>query len=484
MIALGRATAGRPNPHPSVSVERCVDGITNVACARMFSLRAMRSLRFNAGPLVFVWSIWAALSWYFVDLVQTFGVDCPYFDEWEMIPALTGNQPITLKWLWSQHNEHRIFLPRLLYLAVEKMARYDFRAGMFFDAFALSASAAALIVLVRRMRGRTEYADAFFPLLVLNLGQAQTFTNSFQICLVAGTMLFVTVLLVSMHARSLGFRSSVALGCCVVLLPLVGGHGVALVPALAACVVMTGWSLRGEPQGRWKTLLVWALAAIAVALTAFYFVNYTRPAKHPVSPGMRATVDASVQFLTTGFGAAARFCWPETRLLFFVLSGSSIVALIAVFQNRPEERARAARLLLFLVALVSLALGIGWARNALGATALFASRYVALAAPFWCAIYLAWELVDRAPVRRFVQMTLLFCAAALVVENQQDAKREAPFFRDVRQSVVVDLRAGVPLDTLVTRHKSQLYYGDRAALVDRMRMLHAKNIGVFRLLKE
>jgi hypothetical protein len=433
---------------------------------------------------VFVWAIWATLSWYLVDFVQTFGVDCPYYDEWEMIPALTGNQAITLKWLWSQHNEHRIFVPRLLYLAIEKVARYDFRAGMFFDAFALSAAAAALMILVRRIRGRTEYTDAFFAVLVMNLGQAQTLTNSFQLCLVAGTMLFVTVLLLAMHARSLGFRSSVGLGVCAILLPLVGGHGVALVPALSACVVMTGWSLRGEPRGRWKMLAVWALAVIAMALTAFYFVDYTRPAKHPVSPSMGATLEASIQFLTTGFGTASRFGWPQTKYLFFALSGASVVALIVVFKNRPEERARATRLLLCIVGLVSLALGIGWARNALGASALFASRYAALAAPFWCAIYLAWELVDRAPLRHFVQMTLLFCAAALAVANQQDGTREAPYFRDVRQSVVVDLRAGLPLDALVTRHKSQLYYGDRAALVDRMRMLHAKNIGVFRLLKE
>ena len=449
---------------------------------RMFLLRDTRALRANAGPLVFVWSIWAAFCWYLVDFVRAFGVDCPYFDEWEMIPTLTGNQPITLKWLWSQHNEHRIFLPRLMYLAVEKVARYDFRAGMFFDVFALGAAAAALIVLVRRIRGRTEYTDAFFPVLVLNLGQAQTFTNSFQICLVAGTLLFVAALMLSVHAARLGFRSSVALGVCAILLPLVGGHGVALVPALAVCVVITGWGLRGEPRGRWKMLFVWALAGIAVALTAFYFVNYTRPAKHPVSPGIGATLDASVQFLTTGFGAAARFGWPQTRFLFFALVGASVVALIVVFKNRPEERARAARVLLFLVAMASLALGIGWARNALGASALFASRYVALAAPFWCAIYLAWEFLDRAPVRHFVQMTLLFCASTLVVANHQDAKREAVYFRDVRQSVVLDLRAGMQLEPLVTRHKGQLYYGDRAALVERMKMLRDKKIGAFGLL--
>ena len=57
------------------------------------------------------------------------------------------------------------------------------------------------------MRGRTEYADAFFPLVLLNLSQAQNLTNSFQVVFMAGVMLMVTVLLLSAHAQRLGFRA-------------------------------------------------------------------------------------------------------------------------------------------------------------------------------------------------------------------------------------------------------------------------------------
>ena len=106
------------------------------------------------------------------------------------------------------------------------------------------------------------------------------------------------------------------------------------------------------------------------------------------------------------------------------------------------------------------------------------------AAPFWCAIYLVWELVDRAELRHFMQTTLLFCAAALAIANQQDGVHEAPYFRDVRRAVVTDLRAGLPLGALVNRHYGKMYYGDRALLIERLRLLHAKNIGVFKLLQE
>jgi hypothetical protein len=158
--------------------------------------------------------------------------------------------------------------------------------------------------------------------------------------------------------------------------------------------------------------------------------------------------------------------------------------MVSVFWNRPEERGRAARLLLFLMALASLALGTGWARTALSPVAMHASRYSALAAPFWFAIYFVWELVDQVRIRHFVQTTMVFFAAALCVPNKQDGAREGASYRDLRQRVVVDLRAGMPVDELVNRHYSRMYYGDRRRLIERLNSLHAKNIGVFKLLRQ
>lgn len=445
--------------------------------------RAPRAWQSNWGPQVFVWGIWLALTCMMLGFVKTFGVDFPYYDEWEMVPTLMGAKHITLKWLWSQHNEHRIFIPRLVYLVVERVARYDFRAGMYFDALALSASAAALILLARRARGYTKYTDAFFALVLLNLGQAQNLTNSFQVAFISGTLLSLAALALSALPQ-LGFRGAVALGICTAMMPLLGGHGLALVPALALAVVFTGWGLRRSPRGGRKMLVVWALAALAVGLMAFYFVGYERPAKHPLTHDMKPILDSAIQFLTVGLGSAVHLGWPETEVPLLLVLGASIVALIWVALKRPGDRGTAIRLLLFLGAMVSLSLGISRARAALGKEALFASRYAALAAPFWCAIYFAWELLDNERIRRFAQTALLFFAAAFIVANHQDGAKEAPWFRDIRQGVVNDLKAGVTLHDLVARYYGRMYFGGRDVLIERMRLLHARKIGVFEQLKE
>jgi hypothetical protein len=48
----------------------------------------------------------------------------------DSVRRLCGAEPVTLSWLWSPHNEHRIPLPRLLYLSSYTLAGDDVRGAM------------------------------------------------------------------------------------------------------------------------------------------------------------------------------------------------------------------------------------------------------------------------------------------------------------------------------------------------------------------
>ena len=42
-------------------------------------------------------------------------VRCPFWDQWWVVAQIAdGESPLSLAWLWSQQNEHRILFPRLL----------------------------------------------------------------------------------------------------------------------------------------------------------------------------------------------------------------------------------------------------------------------------------------------------------------------------------------------------------------------------------
>src|SRR5215467_3770536 len=131
-------------------------------------------------PLI-VWGTWSVMLVAALFLVGHYGSNVPSWDDWDMVPTLTGTQPITASWLWSQHNEHRVPVLRLVLLGLHRITAINFRTPMFFNVLALGALGFAMIRAAQRLRGWISYSDAFFPLLLLHWGQAPTFLWGWQL---------------------------------------------------------------------------------------------------------------------------------------------------------------------------------------------------------------------------------------------------------------------------------------------------------------
>src|SRR5438067_13717672 len=97
-----------------------------------------------------VTAVWAAMSAAAVGFVLAFGVNFPFMDEWATVPALAVPWPDPA-WLWEQHNEHLLPLPRLVYWAAFRLTG-DLRAGMLVSALAWSALAKLLADAARAVR--------------------------------------------------------------------------------------------------------------------------------------------------------------------------------------------------------------------------------------------------------------------------------------------------------------------------------------------
>src|SRR6516162_8487433 len=69
---------------------------------------------FDRGAPIFVWTVWGAMVLVTLTFVRTYGTNVPQSDEWCIVPYLTGAKTIDGAWLWDQHNEHRIPLPKLI----------------------------------------------------------------------------------------------------------------------------------------------------------------------------------------------------------------------------------------------------------------------------------------------------------------------------------------------------------------------------------
>ena len=433
----------------------------------------------QTGPAIFVWSVWLGLSVLLAYFAITYSVDFPFLDDWEMVPVMTGVKPLTLGWLWAQHNEHRIVIPRLIYLGLMELGGHDFRAGVIFDVLLLSAAAAALILAARAIRGKVVYSDAFFPLILLHWGQAENLIWGFTIALVLGSVIAACLLCVLMKPGPLDFRAALILALSTAAFPLISGSALALVPALTACTFLAGWELRkARPAREW--LAIFAAGFLGLALLFLYFVGYQRPPNHPVSPSLGATLEGTLQIMSLGFGSGSKAFWPASG---YLVAGLTIATAFVLLRAR-EERPRAIRAALFLAGMVCMAGGIAWARVAVYPEGLFVPRYATLAAPLLCCIYLAWEVVKRTQAVRFVQMVLFFVAAVLLVRNAEDGRYGASVLQQYRQAAFIDVQDGVPLPEVAERHCVTLYVCGSDTLARRMQMLRDKKIGPFALPSE
>ena len=79
--------------------------------------------------LILVWAVWVfATVAMFLDVLH-YTRNIPYMDDWAMVPVITGHESISLRWAWTQHNEHRVLLPRLILASLFRWVAPDFRAG-------------------------------------------------------------------------------------------------------------------------------------------------------------------------------------------------------------------------------------------------------------------------------------------------------------------------------------------------------------------
>jgi hypothetical protein len=124
----------------------------------------------DRGAFLFVALIWAVMTGVGLVYVVRFGPTVLRWDDYSLVSRITGVEPVTLSWLWSQSYEHRIPLVRLILLEVLRSSEADPRAALVFSVGLQSLTAAVLLIVVRQARGSSSYSDAFVPIILLNLG--------------------------------------------------------------------------------------------------------------------------------------------------------------------------------------------------------------------------------------------------------------------------------------------------------------------------
>jgi hypothetical protein len=433
-----------------------------------------------------VWCTWlgmlALLLWSFARMVSAI----PLAEDWLYVRPLTEDEPGLAAWLWEQNNEHRMPIARLALLGTLKATGGDFRAGGLLNLALLGAGAAALILFVGRVRGGTDAADAFFPLLLLHFGHSSQvlFPNQIVFVLAIGLIVAAGCTLFAPESVTTPLGGAVA-GIALLLLPLSGFIGLFFVPALACFLLYAGISCRrgwrGWPRKSGLGLWLMGSCAGALALTAFYFVGYEHPWWNPPSPGMLASMKTALKVLSLAFGPAAEFWWtPAVAAVAVVIASTLWLSARRVSRHSGAARDYAVGAALFLTVSAIFALAVGWGRAAYVPQFGIPIRYVVLALPVSVGSYLtcvaSLSTAGRMGTRGLAAALLLL----LPLNHLAGHRFFADWYREGMSRVEADIRQGLPVDELATRHQPFLiHWWTPEELARHMRMLRQAGIAPF-----
>lgn len=222
--------------------------------------------------------------------VARFTIDIPFGDQWDFIPLLdkASQGRVTPYDLWTQHNEHRLFFPRLVMLALAGLSGWNVRLEMVFSIllaigiFAVLAYQTRLTLRAVVKEGHARASDyrvnwliPILALVVFSLNQWENWAWGWQLQIPMNTLAVVGGIALLANPQ---FKWS----------KLVGAIAIGLVATYSFANGMFYWFVGlvviffvTRSNGRVMRLALgsWVIASLIVIVT--YFLDYTKPAESP-----------------------------------------------------------------------------------------------------------------------------------------------------------------------------------------------------------
>jgi hypothetical protein len=310
----------------------------------------------------------------------------PHWDEWSQIDfAANRTAQSTLDWLWSQHNQHRLVIPRLFLLAD---LRWFHATQGFLLASIFGIQVLHLLLLSWSMRifggwrrGLWLTGTGLAAFCLFSPAQWENFTWGFQTCFVLpgmfATLSWIGLLLYWTRSKDgpggrgrwgyLLLSIAAALGASYSL-----SNGNLLWPLLVGAALLL----------RLRLAAVLSFAIAGALSTALYLNNYYRPASYPLSAEALLQM---LKYMTAYFGSS----WVSLNVhAAEIIGAAGLVVLLSLLLRLPsyvrDHRPFPLQLVLTLLFCLGTGVVTALARMVFGIPQAFSSRYQTVALLFWC----------------------------------------------------------------------------------------------------
>ncbi|MEY2488151.1 MAG: hypothetical protein QOC70_93 [Verrucomicrobiota bacterium] len=284
--------------------------------------------------LVFgLWSLPAICAFY---MMWTHWVSVPFWDEWDTPGGQLASYyrgTLTFAELCSQHNEHRLLFPRLIWLPLAIVTGWDVRHGMVLTFCFVCLGSAGLYQLLRSANGTAAGRAFVFGLMNLVLfspRQYETFLVGAQGQTFVPTFLLVLALLVNLSGKSLPTKT-------------IMNAAIAQVSAYSFGNGMLVWLFAFPletrsadlPASRPTQRIFWRAVYVLMAglSVASYFISYRHPSAAPPVVSPIAQLPAFLRFVLVWIGSLFSVGAPAIcgAVVLFLFGG---LAAMAIWQMR------------------------------------------------------------------------------------------------------------------------------------------------------
>lgn len=409
----------------------------------------MKLLEGRNRHVTIAWGVWIGMVLLLARYVIVYGGRLPAGEEWGLVRYLRPDAHIGLADLWAPQSEHHVPLGKAVWLGLATTT-HDLRAGAWASVILLSACAVLCLGAARRLRGRTSFTDALFPLLFLHGGQGESALNAFHVQFALGATLAVLGLVLLAESDERPRMGRIAwLGLVTCALPGAGiGAAVLAIPSGVWFVYVWRCARRSREVGDRQTGR-WALAAAIVLFAAVALcVHDFRLQPGAVMPEVGSWAATSAHLLAGALGKPTGVLGLVGAGVVVAALAWTIVVLGWAYFDTDTSRARALGIAVVLAASLSSAAFAGFvhARDVDGAS--IVARYSMMAAPAWCAFGLAAVLAWEWRWARALGFALFLAAALAWLPNLFAGERAGQLRRTRERAVAADLARHRPIDEI------------------------------------
>lgn len=406
---------------------------------------------------VLPWGAWLGCVAFAGWLVASFARRLPYVDDYPFLPWVNGREPVSLSWLWRQSSEHRLIVTKLMEVGVGRLAGGDYAVLVWVNLAILAVLSAGALVAVRRIRGRSAWGDAFFPLLIL-APQLPSLQWGFHVHFVMNSVAAVTLVLL---AARFGLDVPVR-WCWVAVVALVllwggGAPGMAMLPGFVAWMV---WVVvrRRRADRRQGTALWVAVGLIGVAFVGYFVGWHGAPASTPSPVKILIT---ALHAGTAPGGNDMNDWWPLSGLAVAGALGLTAGLLGLRLADRTARRRNhsvVVALTLAGAAVLSLLLAIGYGRSGRPFTIGLEQHYSDAVLPVAVWVYVVWDRASAGVVRTLAGVAMALAALASIFMNTGDVVSRYRVIHREQTAFVRELCAGAPARRLMRDHYTPLLF--------------------------